>query len=424
MPLLTQTPLSYLSLLLVILMVLSAFFSASETGIMSMNKYRLKHLAKTSRKAKRVYQLLLRPDRLLGVILIGNNFVNIAASAIATIIGIRLFGDLGVIVATIVLTLIILIFAEITPKTLAALKPEQIAYPASLPLKGLLWVLYPAVWLANSISNGLLRCIGINQTIPRADPLTQEELKTVVNEANTLISTEHQKMLLGILDLEQASVNDIMIPKNEIMAINLADLKSEINKQLTQMQHTILPVYESQIDNIKGIVHARAIMQLLAKRPFSIVDFKKIIMPPYFIPEGTSLQAQLLKFRQTKNRFGLVVDEYGLFLGIATLSDILEEIVGKFTTDVLETHQPIHPQPDGTFLVDGSITIRELNKLKDWKLPTLGASTLSGMIIAYLETIPDVGTCVLIENHPIEVISIQDNMIKIVRISNPRHSIK
>ncbi|HHS84176.1 MAG TPA: HlyC/CorC family transporter [Gammaproteobacteria bacterium] len=412
-----EIPLSLLFIILAFLIVLSGFFSGSETALISLNRYRLRHLVKIKHAgAIRANRLLERMDRLIGLILLGNNFVNILASSIATIIALRLMGEAGIAVATGLLTLVILIFAEVTPKTLAALHPERFAFPATFILGPLLRLLYPIVWIISLITKGLMTLLGIPVEGRSMHALSAEELRTVVNEAGALIPRRHQQMLVSILDMEKSSVEDIMVPRNEITGIDLEQEWSEIKKHLFDSQHTRLPVYRNVIDNIVGIVHARNILRLFLQHELTREHFMEAIREPYFIPEGTPLNTQLLNFQRERRRIGLVVDEYGDILGLVTLEDILEEIVGEFTTDPSYIVKDVHPQKDGSYLVDGSASIRDLNRLLKWNLPTDGPKTLSGMIIEYLETIPEPGTSLRIANHPIEIIQTSSNTVKTVRI--------
>jgi Mg2+/Co2+ transporter CorB len=402
---------------LLFLLLLSAFFSGSETGIFSLNRYRLRHLAKTGhRGARRTQRLLERPDRLIGVILLGNNFVNILASSVATLIGMRLLGDAGIAAAAALLTIVVLIFGEVTPKTLAALNPERIAFPASHVLGAMLRVFHPLVWVLNGIANSLLRLMGVSPEKAQHHHLSTDELRTVVHEAGTLIPVRHQKMLISILDLEKVTVEDIMVPRNEIIGIDIDQPWERVLQQLTGTQHTRLPVYKGDIDHVLGVVHARNFLALQRKSEITKEDFLGIVRETYFIPEGTPLNTQLVNFQQQRQRTGLVVDEYGDILGLVTLDDILEEIVGEFTTDPATSNRAIHPQPDGTYLVDCSVSIRELNRALGWSLPTEGPKTLNGFVMEYLETIPEPGTTFLLEGRPIEVVQAGDNAVKTVRI--------
>ncbi len=401
-----------------ILILISAYFSGSETGMMSLNRYRLRHLEKEKHKgAKRVSKLLNRPDRLIGLILIGNNLVNIAASAIATIIGLRLFGDMGVLVATIILTLVILIFAEVTPKTLAALYPEKIAFPSSILLSFLLKVLFPLVVSVNWITNGILMLLGISSEQREQHSLSSEELRTVVHESGALLHERDQSMLMSILDLEKVSVEDIMIPRSELVGIDINDDWKKIQKQLTQANHTRVLLYRDNIDDVVGYIHARDALKLLSKSQFTKATLLRAVRELYFIPESTPLNIQLLKFQHAKERLGLVVDEYGDIQGLVTLEDILEEIVGDFTTTMTPTaSDEVTLQPDGSYLVDGSASIRDVNKEISLKLPTDGPKTLNGLIIEYLEDIPQNKLSVRIAGYPIEIVDVTGSMIKIVRI--------
>ena len=413
----SELPNSLLFGILVFLILLSGFFSSSETGLVSLNRYRLRHLVKSGHGgAKRAAELLERPDRLIGIILLGNNFVNILASSISTILAIRLFGDQAITVAAIILTFVILVFAEVAPKTLAVLHPERIAFPATLILKPLLVVFYPIVWMVNVIVSGLLTLIGVSTKEQGDAPLTSDELRTVVSEAGALISRKHRMMLTNILDLERVTVNDIMIPRNEIVGIDLDEEWSDIVKQLTNSQHTRMPVYHSDINNTIGLLHIRNVLPVIFDKDANKEELKRFIRDAYFVPENTPLNTQLLQFQRHKRRIGLVVDEYGDIEGLVTLEDILEEIVGEFTSEPITSSKDVHPQPDGTYLVDGSANIRELNRSMKWYFPTGGPKTVNGLIFEYLESIPEPGTSIMIAGYPIEIVQIKDNMVKTARV--------
>ena len=403
---------------LIFLIILSAFFSGSETALISLNRYRLRSLMENNHKgAMRAHRLLERPDRLIGLILLGNNFVNILASSIATVLAIRLIGDNGITIAAGLLTLVILIFSEVAPKTLAVLNPERMAFPATYILAPLLKVIYPLVWLVNILANGVLRVIGIKPEYAEGQALTTEELRTVVNEAGALIPRRHQQMLTNLLDLEKVTVNDIMIPRNEIIGIDLEDKWDDIVQQLVTSQHTRLPLYRQDINNIVGLLHLRNTLEVVKNPDAGVDDLLPYVREAYFVPEGTTLNTQLLHFQRQKRRIGLVVDEYGEVQGLVTLEDILEEIVGEFTSDPSTSIKDVHPQDDGTFLVDGSANIRELNRTMKWDLPTEGPKTFNGLIIEMLETIPEPGTSVMIAGYPIEIVQTKDNTVKIARIN-------
>lgn len=405
-------PLGLLFGLLFILILLSAFFSSSETGMMSLNRYRLSHQANSGdSSAKRVMALLTRPDRLIGVILIGNNFVNNLAASIATIIAIHFFGDVtGPAVATLLLTITILIFAEVTPKTYAAIKPERIAYPASRILVPLLKLFYPLVVLVNVVSNGLLRLTGVKSVENGGDNLTRDELRTVVHEAGTLIPVRHKTMLLSILDLENVTVNDIMVPRHETVGIDLDDDVEDILEQIRTSQYTRIPVFKGDINNIVGMLHLRNAARFLSRPQVTKAAIVQEAREPYFIPESTPLHTQLLNFQKHKRRIGIVVDEYGDVEGLVTLEDILEEIVGEFTTDVAEDEE-VHQQDDGTHMIEGTASIREINKRLGWQLPTDGPKTLNGLILEHLESFPEGPTCLQIGTVRMEIVEIRDNLI-------------
>jgi Mg2+/Co2+ transporter CorB len=414
-------PLGLLFGLLFLLVCLSACFSSSETGMMSINRYRLSHQASSGeRPAQRVLRLLGRPDRLIGVILIGNNFVNNLAASIATIIAIHFFGEVsGPAIATLVLTIVILIFAEVTPKTYAAIKPERIAYPASLVLEPLLKVLYPLVWMVNAISNSLLRLMGVKSIQNDSGNLTRDELRTVVHEAGAMIPRRHQSMLISILDLENVTVNDIMVPRHEVAGIDLENDLDSILAQIRSSQHTRIPVYKGDINNIIGILHLRNAARFLSKPEVTKAAIVQEAREPYFIPESTPLHTQLLNFQQQKRRIGIVVDEYGDVEGLVTLEDILEEIVGEFTTDVAGMHQEIYPQDDGSYVIEGTANIREINKVLGWQLPTDGPKTLNGLILEHLESFPDAPACLQLDATRMEILEVKDNLITSARCWQP-----
>ncbi len=408
-----------LSIILLVLILLSGFFSSAETSLMSLNRYRLKHLVKNKhRGAKLTQALLARPDRLIGLILIGNNFVNILAASIATVICVRLWGDLGYAIATGALTIIILVFAEITPKTLAALHPEKVAFPASYILTPLYRLFYPLIWMVISLTNGLLRLFGVDIDDAKEHSINSEELKIIVNEAGALIPKRHQNMLLSILDLEKVTVEDIMIPRSEVTGIDLADDIDEIIEQLQSAVHTRLPVFNNDIDNVVGFLHARQVIKLIAKseEELTLESIQQAMTAVNFVPEGTPLNTQLLNFQRKKTRIGLVVDEYGDIQGLVTLEDILEEIVGEFTTDFAAISKDIQIEKDGSIIIDGSATIREINRSLNWEMPTDGPKTLNGIILEHLESIPQAGTGLRLAGYPMEILQIKTNMVKSVRI--------
>lgn len=422
----SEIPLSLLFVALVGVLGLSAFFSGSETGLMAINRYRLRHLARSGhRGAIRVNRMLARPDRLIGIILLGNNFFNILASSLATLIAIRLVGEAGIPIAALLLTLVLLIFGEVTPKTLAALHPERLAFPASRVLQPLLTVFYPVVLGVNAVANLLLRPLGVNTDTSGQHALSPAELRTVVLEAGGMIPVRHRNMLLGILDLEAITVEDIMIPRHEIEGIDLEDDWSEILAELKRSQYTRLLVYRGGVENVIGFLHMRSVTGPIS-RPggFNREELEQLIEAPYFIPENTPLQTQLLNFQREQRRIGLVVDEYGDLQGLVAVDDILEEVVGEFTTDPLTlTRKHIRAHEDGTYLVDASITVRSLNRSLHWDLPTDGPKTLNGLIMEYLETIPEPGTRLELAAHPMEIVKVSGNRIKTVLIRPAEQSL-
>lgn len=413
-----EAPLGLLYSVLVVLILLSGFFSSSETGMMSLNRYRLKHLRKQNhRGARRASKLLERPDRLIGLILIGNNAVNILASAIATVIAIRLWGDAGIAIATISLTLVILVFAEITPKTIAALHPERIAFPASVVLLPLMKLMYPVVWLVNSVTNGLLRLLGVDPSAAKEEHVSSEELRTIVTEAGALIPPRHRGMLLNILDLEEVSVDDVMVPRNEVYGIDLDDSDEGILRCVQASNHTRLPVWRDDINNIVGVLHMRNISRIIDKQGLDRDALEREMDKPYFIPESTPLHTQLVHFQKNKLRLAIVVDEYGEVMGIVALEDILEEIVGEFTSRMGDDNETIFAQRDGSYIIAGNASLREVNKSLSWELPTDGPKTLSGLILEYLESFPDGNAGLAIAGYRFEILELQGNVIQAVRAS-------
>lgn len=414
---LESTSLALLFVILFVLLVFSAFFSSSETALMALNRYRLRHLEQEGHPgAKRASELLNRPDRLIGLILLGNNFVNIFASAIATIIGIKLLGENGIVVATFTLTLIILLFAEVTPKTLAAIHPERVAFPASFILKPLLLLLYPLVWFTNLITNRLLGLFGVTIEDSTSAEINSEELRMALNEAGSLIPKRHKKMLMSILDLEKVTVDDVMVPRNDIEALNIDAPLPEIIKQLSYCGNTRLPVYEGSLDKLIGILHVRKAMHLLSQDNLTLDTLNGIVKSAYFVPEGTPLNTQLIQFQRHKRRTGLVVDEYGDLIGLITLEDIFREIVGEFTAGYLDEDKEIHPQDDGSYLINGTATIRDINRHNHWTLPTDGPKTINGLVLEHLESIPEPNVSLRIDDYVIEVVQTTDNGIRTVRI--------
>jgi len=413
---LNEAPLGILFSFLAALILMSAFFSSSETSMMSLNRYRLKHLRKEKHKgAQRASEMLERPDRLIGLILIGNNLVNIAASAIATVIAIRLYGDAGIVIATLALTLVILIFAEITPKTIAAMHPERIAFPASVILLPLMKVLYPIVLSVNSVTNSLLRLLGVDPRNRQEEHVSKEELRTIVTEAAALIPQRHRGMLVNILDLEGVNVDDIMVPRNEVYGIDLDESDEEIMICIQRSTHTLLPVWRDDINDIVGVLHLRNIGRVLSGGHLDRDALEREMDAPYFIPESTPLHTQLMNFQKKKRRLGIVVDEYGDVTGLVALADILEEIVGNFTSNLTDPDDEVFPQRDGSYVITGTANVREINRALDWSLPTNGPKTLSGLILEHLESFPDGNAGLMIDSYRLEILELEGNVVRAVR---------
>jgi Mg2+/Co2+ transporter CorB len=402
--------------LLVLLLLLSAFFSGSETALMSLNRYQLRHKAREGHRGARLAETLLsRPDRLIGLILLGNNLVNFSMASLVGILAYKIGGEPAAAFGTIALTLLVLIFAETAPKTLAALHPERVAFPAALIYYPLLKITYPFVWLTNLCANGVLWLLGVRGGDTELQSLTREELRTVVFEAGARISSRYRTMLISILDLEKVTVDDVMVPHNEIIGIDLDDDDEEIGNIIAASDHTRIPVYRDSIDHVVGILHMRKLANL-ARTELDKPTLQRLLDEPYFVPEGTPLSTQLVQFQRRRERIALVVDEYGDIQGIVTLEDILEEIVGEFTTDPADEGVDVVPESRDTFLVDAAANVRELNRSQDWELPTDGPKTLNGLIVERLETIPATGTSLDVEGYPIEIVEADENRVRMVRV--------
>ena len=409
-----EIPLWILLASIAFLVLMSAFFSGSETSMMAINRYRLKHLVKEKNKsAKRVSRLLEKTDRLLGVILIGNNFTHTLSTALATVVAIRIWSDNAVLAVTVFMTIIMIIFAEVMPKTIAALKPESIAFPSSYLLKPLSKILSPLITLVSFISNNVTKLMGIDLDNANKDELKPEELRTLLQTSG--VPKRQEEMLMGIFDMDNLSVNDVMIPKNEIIGIDLNDEIKDIVKQLQEIDFTYVPCYEDTIDNIQGFLSLNKKAEFLGSETKSIQSLKDELREPLFVPENTPLYKQLANFQSSGRRVGLIVDEYGDIEGIITLRSILEIIVGEITTESIE-RMDIMPQADGSYLVDGSMMIREVNRRLEWELPTEGPKTLSGLILEEIQTIPDTNVGLSIENYRIETVLIKDNVIKLAKV--------
>lgn len=401
-----------------LLIIISGFFSSAETGMMATNRYRLQHEAQAgNKKSIQILSLLQRPDRLLGVILIGNTFANILASTLATIIAIDLYGETSAFIASVILTFIVLIFSEVAPKTVAALYPEKTATLVSFPLRCLLRITYPIVWIINSIANGLLRLIGIRVKGTQLTPLSTEELRTIVHTSAEDIPSQDRSMLLGVFDLKQITVEEIMVPRADIIGIDLNDNLHSIIKQLHQIQHTRIPVFQGNINHTCGLLHVRDILPQINQPNFNKKQIKKYLRQIHFVPENADLKQQLLRFQKIKNRMALVVDEYGKVKGLVTLDNILEEIVGAFTTDILDNTQDIIRQKDGSYVIDGSASLRDINRELHTSFAAGDVKTLNGLIIEHLGSIPTAGLLFEINGHKIEILQVKHNRVKLIRLT-------
>ncbi len=404
------------------LLILAAFFAGSETALMRLNRYRLRHRAAEGHRGSRLAEALLaRPDRLIGLILLLSTLVNVVTPMLVGFIALRLGGEFLIAFGASALALVLLIFCEVAPKTFGALHPERLALPAAYIYTPLLLLLYPFVWATNLLANGVLRLFGVARE-QAAHSLSSEELRTVVAEAGAMIPRRHQQMLVSILDLENATVEDIMVPRNEIVGIDVDDDWDRVMEQLRQIQHTRLPVYAGDIDRIIGVLHMKQVVHELARGGFDRAAMIQAAgaRDAYFVPSGTALNTQLLNFQRSKRRIAFVVDEYGDIQGLITIDDILEEIVGEFTTDpATMMHKDVHAEADGSFVASASATIRALNRSMRWNLPVDGPKTLNGLIVEFLETIPEPGTTLKLADYTLEVLQTGDNAIKTVRVRPP-----
>lgn len=406
--------------MLLLLLVFGAWFSAAETSMMAINRYRLNSLIrKGNRSAKLTGRLLSQVDKLLGSILFGNTLLNVAAAAVTNIVILRLFGasELALLAGTLLITFVLLVFSEIMPKVLAASHPERIALPSSYLLSPLITLFHPVVSVATAIVRGLLGLLRIKiQTDQSKHKLTLEELRALVLDAEHFLPRKHQKMLLNLVDLERITVNDVMVPRSQIEALDLNADPAELREQIITSHHTLLPVYSEVLSNIVGILHIKRAPALLQAEIFDAAALQDILSDPYFIPSDTPLLKQLQQFQERHSRLGLVVDEYGELLGLVTLENILEEIVGEFTTQSPAHSGKFMPQGDGSYLLEGSNSLRDLNRKLGLHLPLKEAKTLNGLILEHLEDIPEPGTSLKIAGYPIEIIQTQDRIVKVVKI--------
>ena len=411
----------WLALGMIGLIACSAFFSAAETSMMALNRYRLRHLAdQHNAGAKRAMKLLEKPDGLIGFVLLGNNFLNVLVTQIATLVTLQLFGESGLWVASFILTALILIFAEVLPKTIAALHPERLAFPATLVLIPLMVIFHPVVVTINAIIRVLLKPFNVDSNRSQLDPIDREELRTVVKEAGALIPQKHRDMLFGILDLEKITVEDIMVPRAEVVALDFEQDWVDVREQLMTCRHTRVPCYRGSLDNMLGILHMRNLTRLMRSREeFDCKELEQLLSEPYYVPLKADLHTQLINFQLEKQRLALVVDEYGGISGLVTLDDVLEQVVGEFTTVPQINTRQIHPQLDGSLLVDGAANLRELNRAFGWQLPEDGPKTLNGLILERLEDIPDPGTSLRVGDYTIEIVQSTGQVVRNARIFPP-----
>jgi Mg2+/Co2+ transporter CorB len=408
---------------LVLLLVLSGLFSMTETVMMASNRYRLRSLASAGhRGAQLALDLLARTDRLLGVILLFNNLVNIAAATLASVITINLFGEESWVLGagTVVLTFFILVFSEITPKVIGARHADRLALFVSYPLSGLLRLSYPAVWFVNLFVSGLLWSMRLQRKADTATAsLSVEELRAMVLESGQYVPQKHRSILVNLFDLEHITVEDLMTPRGAIEAIDLAATEDDIRNHLATSYHTRLPVFDGDTERVIGVLHLRRLLGTTLESGFEVASIREVVVKPYFIPADTPVYSQLQFFQENHQRMALVVDEYGELLGLVTLEDIIEELIGKFTTGMPDASGKLHWGKDGSVLVDGSQNLREINRRLGLDLPVDGPKTLNGLIVEYLQDIPETGLSMRIDGVPIEVVQTEDKMVRTARLFRP-----
>ena len=414
-------PATALWVTLVLLLIALAFFSGTETALMSVNRYRLRHKAAAGNRAARIAERLLsKPDALIGVILLGSALANVLAPAVLTMLVQQMGGDESwVFLAVLALGAVIFVFCELAPKTYGVFHSERLALPSAFVYRPLLFLLTPIVWVANKMSRSVLRGFGLSAEQTASHSLSADELRTAVAEAAVSIPLRHRQMLTSILDLERVTVDDIMVPRNEVSGIDITDDWDQILEQLRQTQHTRMPLYEGELDRLVGLLHMKNVARELARGKLTRELLIEIASAreAYFVPAGTTLNTQLQNFQRNRRRLAFVVDEYGDVQGIVTLEDILEEIVGEFTTDTAtQMHKDVHREADGSYVVNATATIRALNRAMHWKLPTDGPKTLNGLVIEHLQAIPEAGTALRIGDYAIEVMQTSDNVAKTVRL--------
>ncbi len=411
---------------LVIILICSGFFSSSETSMMALNRHRLNYLARKGNKAaKLTAKLLTQTDKLLGSILFGNTLLNVASATLAEIIILRVFGadKTALLLGTLAITFVILVFSEIMPKVIAASYPERVALFSSYILAVLVRLLHPVVWIATAIVHYVLWLFRIKvQTDQSKQPLSLEELRILVLESEQFLPRQHHGMLLNLVDIGRIAVNDVMVPRNQIEALDLDAEPDALREQLATCHHTLLPVYQGALDNIVGILHVRRALALMQVPSFTADDLRGLLHDPYFIPSDTALLSQLQHFQEQHTRLGLVVDEYGELLGLVTLENILEEIVGEFTTQSPAQTGRFLRQEDGSFLVEGSTPLRDLNRKLGLHFPLGEAKTLNGLILAHLQDIPQAGISLKIANYPIEIVQTQERVVKVAKIFPARRN--
>jgi Mg2+/Co2+ transporter CorB len=413
-----KMPIAFWLILVFLLIIFAGFFAAAEIGMMSINRYRLRHLVKTGvPKAQLIFEQLNHPEKLLSSVLIGNTLANIFASMAMTFVGQRLYAETGVAVAEIILTIVLLVFAEMAPKTLAAHHPEKTSFALIYPLRVLQWVFWPLSYMTTYLSHAVLTLFGVSHDKMVREKLSYEELRAVMKETEGWLGQEHQAMLLSLLDLERAQVEDVMIPASEIIGIDVTEPWVDILEQLMTMQHTRVPLYRHSVDRLIGVVHIRSVMQMQLNGNLDLEHLLNAAEEPLFIPAGTALNVQILQFRSKRARSGFVVNEYGDLLGLVTMEDILEEVVGEFTTDVTDLYEEIIPQEDGDYVIDASISLKQLYRILGWEFPQIGPRTLSGLIIEHLGYIPSAESCLKMFDYQITILRMEEQMIKTVRIN-------
>lgn len=405
---------------MLVLVILSALFSASETSLMSLNRYRLGHLVREGRRGARLTAALLsKTDRLLGTILLGNNVVNTLLTGLVTALAIRYFGnnDTVILAATTMVAIVVIVFCEILPKVIGASNPERLALPLAFILRPLMTLFSPALWLVNQVTGRILRALGIDPSRKQSDHMSLEEMRTIVLESGHFIPAKHRSILLNLFDLERITVDDVMIPRSRIEGLDVTAGEQAVRERLVSCYHNKLPVFEGEVNRVIGVLHVRRALSLLQRETFDADDIRELLSDPYFIPSGTPVFTQLQFFQENRQRVGLVVDEYGEVQGLVTLEDIIEEVIGEFTTTVPGgADASLKWDEQGTAIVEGGVSLRELNRRLGTGFDLNGPRTLNGLVLEALQELPQAATSLRMGGVIIEILHVEDRLVRSARL--------